>query len=51
VTALLRETRAIPVVFIAVTDPIGSGFVTSLSRPSGNVTGFIDLESSLGSKW
>jgi putative ABC transport system substrate-binding protein len=51
VTALLRETRAIPIVFVAVTDPIGSGFVTSLSRPGGNVTGFIDLEPSLGSKW
>jgi ABC-type uncharacterized transport system substrate-binding protein len=51
VAALLRETRTIPIVFVAVTDPIGSGFVTSLSRPSGNVTGFIDLEPSLGSKW
>jgi putative ABC transport system substrate-binding protein len=51
VAALRRETRTIPVVFIAVTDPIGSGFVTSLSRPGGNVTGFIDLEPSLGSKW
>jgi putative ABC transport system substrate-binding protein len=51
VAALLRETRTIPIVFIAVTDPIGSGFVTSLSRPGGNVTGFIDLEPSLGSKW
>jgi putative tryptophan/tyrosine transport system substrate-binding protein len=51
VAALLRETRTIPIVFVAVTDPIGSGFVTSLSRPGGNVTGFIDLEPSLGSKW
>ncbi len=51
VAALLRETRTIPVVFIAVTDPVGSGFVSSLSRPGGNVTGFIDLEPSLGSKW
>jgi putative tryptophan/tyrosine transport system substrate-binding protein len=51
VKALLRETRTIPIVFVAVTDPIGSGFVSSLSRPGGNVTGFIDLEPSLGSKW
>ncbi len=51
IVALLRETRTIPIVFVAVTDPIGSGFVTSLSRPGGNVTGFIDLEPSLGSKW
>jgi putative ABC transport system substrate-binding protein len=51
VTALLRETRTIPIVFVAVTDPIGSDFVGSLSRPGGNVTGFIDLEPSLGSKW
>jgi putative ABC transport system substrate-binding protein len=50
VTALLRETRTIPIVFVAVTDPIGSDFVGSLSRPGGNVTGFIDLEPSLGSK-
>jgi putative ABC transport system substrate-binding protein len=51
VAALLRETRTIPIVFIGVTDPIGSGFVTSLSRPGGTVTGFVDLEPSLGSKW
>jgi putative tryptophan/tyrosine transport system substrate-binding protein len=51
VAALLRETRTIPIVFVAVTDSIGSGFVASLSRPGGNVTGFIDLEPSLGSKW
>jgi putative ABC transport system substrate-binding protein len=51
IAALPRETHTIPIVFIAVTDPIGSGFVTSLSRPGRNVTGFIDLEPSLGSKW
>jgi putative ABC transport system substrate-binding protein len=38
-------------VFTQVSDPVGSGFVASLSRPGGNVTGFINLESSLGSKW
>src|SRR3984893_7146906 len=51
VAALLRETRTIPIVFVGVTDPIGSGFVTSLARPGKNVTGFVDLEPSLGSKW
>jgi putative tryptophan/tyrosine transport system substrate-binding protein len=49
--SVLQQTRTIPVIFIVVTDPIGSGFVASLSRPGGNVTGFIDLESSLGGKW
>ena len=38
VSALLRETQTIPIVFIGVTDPIGGGFVTSLSRPGGNLT-------------
>ena len=51
VAALLRQTRTIPIVFTQVSDPVGSGFVASLSRPGGNVTGFINLESSLGSKW
>jgi putative ABC transport system substrate-binding protein len=49
--ALYRETRVIPLVFINVSDPIGSGFVESLPRPGGNVTGFINLESSLVEKW
>jgi putative tryptophan/tyrosine transport system substrate-binding protein len=39
VAALVRETRTIPIVFVVVSDPIGSGFVASLSRPGGNVTG------------
>jgi putative ABC transport system substrate-binding protein len=51
VEALRRETASIPIVFVAVSDPIGSGFVESLARPGGNVTGFINLEASLGSKW
>jgi putative ABC transport system substrate-binding protein len=38
--ALMRATRTIPVVFVAVSDPIGSGFVASMARPSGNITGF-----------
>lgn len=45
--ALQRETRTIPIVFIAVSDPVGSGLVKTLSQPGGNITGFIDLESSL----
>ena len=49
--ALQRETRTIPIVFTAVSDPIGSGFVKSLARPGGNITGFVNLESSLVEKW
>jgi putative ABC transport system substrate-binding protein len=50
-TALLRETRKIPIVFVIVSDPVGSGFVETLSHPGGNVTGFVNLESSLVEKW
>ena len=39
VTALLRVTRTLPIVFAAVADPVGAGFVDSLSRPGGNITG------------
>jgi putative ABC transport system substrate-binding protein len=46
-TALQRETKTIPVVFMAVSDPVGSGLVKSLSQPGGNITGFVDLEPSL----
>ena len=49
--ALLRETRKVPIVFVIVSDPVGSGFIESLSHPGGNVTGFINLESSLVEKW
>jgi ABC-type uncharacterized transport system substrate-binding protein len=49
--SVLQRTRTIPIVFVVVTDPIGSGFIESLPRPGGNVTGFIDLEGSLGAKW
>ena len=49
--ALLRETRTIPIIFANVSDPIGSGFVASLSRPGGNVTGFTTIESSMVGKW
>jgi putative ABC transport system substrate-binding protein len=51
VAALARETGTIPIVFVVVSDPIGSGFIESLARPGGNMTGFINIESSLGGKW
>jgi putative tryptophan/tyrosine transport system substrate-binding protein len=49
--ALRQATRAIPIVFAAVADPIGSGFVASLARPGGNITGLINFEPPLASKW
>jgi putative ABC transport system substrate-binding protein len=49
--ALKQETWTIPIVFAVVTDPVGRGFVRSLSHPSGNITGFINLEASLVEKW
>ncbi len=49
--ALQRETRTIPIVFLIVSDPVGSGFVASLPNPGGNITGFINIEASLGGKW
>jgi putative tryptophan/tyrosine transport system substrate-binding protein len=48
--ALQRETRTIPIVFVIVADPIGPGFVASLPRPGGNITGFINSEAVLGAK-
>jgi ABC-type uncharacterized transport system substrate-binding protein len=49
--ALQRETRTIPIVFTAASDPVGSGFAASLPRPDGNITGFIDTEASMAGKW
>jgi putative tryptophan/tyrosine transport system substrate-binding protein len=49
--ALQREMRAIPVVFVNVADPVGAGFVASLARPGGNITGFSNLEASMSGKW
>jgi putative ABC transport system substrate-binding protein len=49
--ALQRETRTIPIVFAGVGDPVASGIVARLDRPSGNVTGFAAFEPSLGGKW
>jgi putative tryptophan/tyrosine transport system substrate-binding protein len=50
-TALQRETRTIPIVFVIVSDPVGAGFVASLTRPGGNITGFINMEGAMGGKW
>jgi putative ABC transport system substrate-binding protein len=49
--ALQRETRTIPIVFGIVSDPVGAGFAASLSRPGGNITGFINVEEAMGGKW
>jgi putative ABC transport system substrate-binding protein len=49
--ALQRESRTIPIVFGIVGDPIASGFVVSLPRPGGNMTGFTPLETSISGKW
>jgi putative ABC transport system substrate-binding protein len=51
VTAVLQNSRKIPIVFVNVSDPVGSGFVESLARPNGSVTGFISNEASLAGKW
>jgi ABC-type uncharacterized transport system substrate-binding protein len=49
--ALLRQSRTIPIVFVIVSDPVGSGFIESLARPGRNATGFVNLESTLVEKW
>jgi putative ABC transport system substrate-binding protein len=52
VTEILKsEVRGIPLVFISVSDPVGSGFVADLARPGANVTGFANFQPSMGSKW
>jgi putative ABC transport system substrate-binding protein len=51
VTALQRESSTIPIVFAGVADPIGSGFVASLPRPGGNITGVMLYEASVTGKW
>jgi putative ABC transport system substrate-binding protein len=48
---LLKATRTVPIVFVDVADPVGAGFVDSLARPGGNVTGFMQFEYSLSAKW
>jgi putative ABC transport system substrate-binding protein len=49
--AFRRQTQTIPIVFTAVTDPLGQGFLQNLARPAGNITGFMTYEASLGGKW
>jgi ABC-type uncharacterized transport system substrate-binding protein len=51
VVAVQQLTRTVPIVFNAVTDPVGAGFVESLARPGGNATGFISFEYSISPKW
>jgi putative ABC transport system substrate-binding protein len=48
---LLKATRTVPIVFVNVPDPVGSGLVDRLSRPGGNATGFMQFEYSLSGKW
>jgi putative tryptophan/tyrosine transport system substrate-binding protein len=48
---LQRETRTVPIVFMQIVDPVESGFVTSLARPGGNLTGFTTFEFSIATKW
>jgi putative ABC transport system substrate-binding protein len=49
--ALQRISRTLPIVFVAIVDPVGAGFAESLARPGGNATGFMTYEYSLGGKW
>jgi putative ABC transport system substrate-binding protein len=51
VDPLLQVTRTVPIVFVGVGDPVGSGYVDSLARPGGNATGFLSAEFSIGGKW
>jgi putative ABC transport system substrate-binding protein len=51
IAALARETKTIPIVFTAVTDPIGGGFVANLAHPGGNITGFTVNDPTVGGKW
>jgi putative tryptophan/tyrosine transport system substrate-binding protein len=49
--ALKQETNTIPIIFVSVTEPVEQGFVQSLPRPGGNITGFTNFEASIGGKW
>jgi putative ABC transport system substrate-binding protein len=49
--ALQQASRTVPIVFVGVTDPVGSGLVASLARPGGNVTGFADADFGISAKW
>ena len=48
---LLQATRTVPMVFVAIVDPVGTGFINSLSRPGGNATGFMLFDYDLSAKW
>ena len=50
-TSLLQETRTIPIIFGNLIDPVGSGFVASLPRPGGNITGFVNVDPAVTGKW
>src|SRR5262245_17688287 len=49
--SLLQATRAVPIVFVNVPDPVGAGFVATLARPGGNATGFMNFEYGISGKW
>jgi putative ABC transport system substrate-binding protein len=51
VEPLRRLTRTVPVVFVVIPDPVGAGFVDSLARPGGNITGFVNWDYGIGAKW
>ncbi len=51
VEPLLRATQTVPIVFVAITDPVGAGFVESLARPGGNAAGFLNFEYGISGKW
>ena len=51
VAAVKKVSRTVPIVFVAVTDPVGLGFVQSLARPGGNATGFLSAEFGFSAKW
>jgi len=50
-SALQQETRTVPLVFAAVTEPVAGGFVDSMSRPGGNITGFTNFQYTMAGKW
>ena len=49
--ALQQATRSVPIVFVNLVDPVGAGFVDSLARPGGNITGFTHFEYGMSGKW
>jgi putative tryptophan/tyrosine transport system substrate-binding protein len=51
VEPLRRATRTVPIVFVLVPDPVGAGFIDSLARPGGNITGFTQFDYSIAAKW